>query len=150
MPLTPDWATFFSAELAALATLTGFVVVAISINLERILAYSWLPSRAGEALVGPVGAVTATSLVLIPDQPAALLGSEIVLVGLVMAVTPAVVQARTWRARKDATATERITRAVMSVGLGLAFVIGGALSSVARAPPSIGSAPPTCSSLRSC
>jgi hypothetical protein len=71
MPLTPDWATFFSAELAALATLTGFVVVAISIDLERILAYSWLPSRAGEALVGPVGAVTATSLVLIPDQPAA-------------------------------------------------------------------------------
>jgi hypothetical protein len=36
MPLTPDWATFFSAELAAL---TGFVVVAISINLSRILAY---------------------------------------------------------------------------------------------------------------
>ena len=46
MPLTPDWATFFSAELAALAALTGFVVVAISINLSRILAYSWLPSRA--------------------------------------------------------------------------------------------------------
>ena len=40
MPLTPDWATFFSAELGALAALTGFVVVAISINLSRILAYS--------------------------------------------------------------------------------------------------------------
>ncbi len=47
MPLTPDWATFFSAELAALAAMTGFVVVAISINLARILAYSWLPARAG-------------------------------------------------------------------------------------------------------
>jgi hypothetical protein len=55
MPLTPDWATFFSAELGALAALTGFVVVAISINLSRILAYSWLPARAGEALIGPVG-----------------------------------------------------------------------------------------------
>ena len=32
MPLTPEWATFFSAKLAALATLTGLVVVAISIN----------------------------------------------------------------------------------------------------------------------
>ena len=40
MPLTPDWATFFSAELGALAALIGFVVVAISINLSRILAYS--------------------------------------------------------------------------------------------------------------
>src|ERR1700722_1100228 len=38
MPLTPEWAIFFSAELAALATLTGLVVVAISINLPRILS----------------------------------------------------------------------------------------------------------------
>ncbi len=72
MPLMPEWATFFAAELAALAALTGFVVVAISINLARILSYPHLPSRAGEALIGPVGAITATSLVLIPDQPAAL------------------------------------------------------------------------------
>jgi hypothetical protein len=127
VPLTPDWATFFSAELAALAALTGFVVVAISINLSRILSFSWLPSRAGEALVGPVGAITATSLVLIPEQPALFLGSEIVLVGLVMVVTPIVVQARSWRVREDATATERVMRAVMSVGFGLAFVGGGAL-----------------------
>ncbi len=40
MPLTPDWATFFSVELAALATLTGLVVVAISINLPRIPSYA--------------------------------------------------------------------------------------------------------------
>jgi hypothetical protein len=124
MPLTPDWATFFSAELGALAALTGFVVVAISINLSRILAYSWLPARAGEALVGPVGAITATSLVLIPEQSAPLLGSEIILVGLMMVVTPIVVQARSWRAREDATATQRVMRAVMSVGFGLAFVVG--------------------------
>ena len=69
MPLTPEWATFFSAELAALAALTGFVVVAISINLSRILSYLHLPARAGEALIGPVGAITATSLVLIPARP---------------------------------------------------------------------------------
>src|SRR5277367_1221794 len=124
MPLTPDCATFFSAELGALAALTGFVVVAISINLSRILAYSWLPARAGEALVGPVSAITATSLVLIPEQSAPLLGSEIILVGVVMVVTPIVVQARSWRAREDATPTERVMRAVMSVGFGLAFVVG--------------------------
>jgi hypothetical protein len=40
MPLTPDWATFSSAELAALATLTGLVVVVISINLPRIVSYA--------------------------------------------------------------------------------------------------------------
>jgi hypothetical protein len=127
MPLTPDWATFFSAELGALAALTGFVVVAISTNLSRILAYSWLPARAGKALIGPVGAVTATSLVLIPEQSAPLLGSEIILVELAMVVTLTVVQARSWRAREDATPTERAMRAVMSVGFGLAFVVRGAV-----------------------
>jgi hypothetical protein len=35
MPLTPEWAIFFSAELAALATLTGLVVVAISITCRE-------------------------------------------------------------------------------------------------------------------
>ena len=126
MPLTPDWATFFSAELAALAALTGFVVVAISINLSRILAYPWLPSRAGEALIGPVGAITATSLVLIPGQPSWLLGGEVIVAGLVMALAPIIVQARSWGSRSGATVVERVTRAVMSVGFTLAFVIGGA------------------------
>lgn len=127
MPLTPDWATFFSAELAALAALTGFVVVAISINLSRILSYPHLPTRAGEALIGPVGAITATSLVLVPDQPAALLGAEVIAVGLVIVIAPIAFQARTWGLRKEATARERITRAATNEGFNLAFVIGGAL-----------------------
>jgi hypothetical protein len=67
MTLAAEWANFFIAELGALAALTGFVVVAISINLPRILAYPWLPGRAGEALIGPVGAISATALILIPD-----------------------------------------------------------------------------------
>ncbi len=127
MPLTPEWATFFSAELAALAALTGFVVVAISINLARILSYPHLPTRAGEALIGPVGAITSTSLVLIPDQPAALLGAEVLAIGLVVVIAPIMFQARTWNLRKDASARERITRAVTSAGFSLTFVIGGAL-----------------------
>jgi len=65
MPLTPEWASFFAAELGALASLTGFVVVAISINLARILSYPHLPTRAGEALIG---AIAATSVLLIPEQ----------------------------------------------------------------------------------
>jgi hypothetical protein len=125
MPLTSEWANFFMAELGALAALTGFVVVAISINLSRILSYPHLPTRAGEALIGPVGAITATSLVLIPDQPAALLGIEVIAIGAVMVIAPVVFQARAWSARKDA--TERVARAATNEGFGLAFVIGGAL-----------------------
>jgi len=127
VPLTPDWATFFSAELAALAALTGFVVVAISINLSRILSYPHLPTRAGEALIGPVGAITATSLVLIPDQPTALLGAEVVAIGLIIVIAPIAFQSRTWGLRKDATMREQFVRAATNEGFNLAFVIGGAL-----------------------
>jgi hypothetical protein len=125
MSLTPEWATFFSAELAALAALTGFVVVAISINLARILSYEHLPTRAAEALIGPVGAITATSLVLIPDQPAALLGAELIAVGLIIVVAPIVFQARAWSSRPDM--GERITRAATTEGFNLTFIVGGAL-----------------------
>jgi hypothetical protein len=124
MPPTSDWAAFFSAELTVLATLTGFVVVAISINLSRILSFAHLPTRAGEALIGPIGAITATSLVLLPEQPAMLLGAEIILIGLFMAVAPALFQARAWRVRKDA--WERTMRTVSTTVFSLAFVIGGA------------------------
>jgi len=127
MPLTPEWATFFSAELAALAALTGFVVVAISINLSRILAYAHLPTRAGEALIGPVGAITVTSLVLIPGQPAALLGTEVIAVGFVIVIAPIAFQARTWGLRKEVTMREQFTRAATNEGFNLTFVIGGAL-----------------------
>ncbi len=127
MPLTPDWANFFMAELGALAALTGFVVVAISINLSRILSYPHLPTRAGEALIGPIGAITATSLMLIPDQPGALLGIEVIAIGLVMVIAPSAFQSRALRLRKEATARERVTRAATNEGFSLPFVIGGAL-----------------------
>ncbi len=127
MALTPEWSNFFVAELGALAALTGFVVVAISINLARILEFAWLPSRAAEALIGPVGSITATSLILIPEQSPILLGTAILATGLVMVVAPIVIQLRTWSFRKEATAVERIVRFASSAGLGLMVVIGAVL-----------------------
>ncbi len=127
MPLTPEWSNFFTAELGALAALTGFVVVAISINLSRILANPSLPSRAAEALVGPVGAIAATGLMLLPEQPAALVGAEVLVIGLVMVAAPLTIQLRTWSDRKDATPIERLLRFANSAGYSLAFIVGGAL-----------------------
>jgi hypothetical protein len=82
-----------------------------------------LPTRAGEALIGPVGAIIVTSLVLIPEQAPMLLGAEIILVSLVIVVAPIVFQARAWDARKDAWGRD----AVSTTGFTLAFVVGGAL-----------------------
>ena len=134
MPLSPDWSLFFAAQLGALAALTGFIVVAISINLARILTYPHLPGRAGESLIGPVSAIVATSLVLIPEQPALLLGVEVAAVGAVALLAPIVFQARSWSARPGVTATERIIRAATSSAIGALIFIGGAvLAANARA-----------------
>jgi hypothetical protein len=127
MPLTPEWSNFFTAELGALAALTGFVVVAISINLARILEFAWLPSRAAEALIAPVGAITATGLILMPGQSSTLLGTAILATGLVMLLAPIVIQLRSWSFRKEVTAVERIVRFAASAGLGLLVVVGAAL-----------------------
>ena len=101
MPLTPEWANFFTAELAALAALTGFVVVAISINLSRILSYPHLPTRAGEALIGPIGAITRDQR---PSHSAIACGAargRVAAIGLVMVVAPIVFQVRTLRIRRE-------------------------------------------------
>ncbi len=97
MPLlTPDWSDFFIAELGALAALTGFVVVAISINLGRILAYPGLPGRAAEALIAPMGAITATGVVLVPELRRCS-GAADRCDRWVMVVAPIAIQLRTWR-----------------------------------------------------
>jgi hypothetical protein len=127
LPLTSEWLNFFMAELGALAALTGFVVVATSINLMRILAFASLPGRAAESLILPMGAITATGVVLVPEQTSMLVGSEIFAVGLVMVLAPTVIQVRSWGDRKEVTALQRILRFGTSAGFGLAFVIGAAL-----------------------
>jgi modulator of FtsH protease len=79
-----DWAGFFGAELGAAAALTGLVMVAISINLGRILAEPGLPGRAAETFVAPCGVMVACSFALVPGQPASVLGIELTFCGAAM------------------------------------------------------------------
>jgi hypothetical protein len=80
---TADWANFFVAEVGASAALAGLVVVAISINLSRILSFPQLPVRAAESLLMLVGALLLASLGLVPGQPLAMFGAEVLVIGLV-------------------------------------------------------------------
>jgi hypothetical protein len=93
-PLTNDWANFFVAEVGASAALTGLLVVAISINLSRILAISKLPERAAEGLIILTGALVIASIGLVPNQPVTLFGSEVLAIGLVTFLVAAVIQLR--------------------------------------------------------
>ncbi len=87
-----SWADFFVAELGAAAALTGLVIVAISINVTRILAHPLLPGRAAETLVAPTGVLVAASYALVPHQPDWLFAAELAFTGALMWLIPTVLQ----------------------------------------------------------
>jgi modulator of FtsH protease len=63
--------------------LIGMVVVAISINVARILDTPYLPGRAGGALVPLACALVISILALVPAQPIAAFGAETLLAGII-------------------------------------------------------------------
>jgi len=81
------WTDFFVAEVGAAAALAGLLVVAVSINIERILKYPSLPGRAGHTLVIIATALVVASLGLMPGQPQAYYGWETLAAGIVVAGT---------------------------------------------------------------
>jgi modulator of FtsH protease len=124
--VTP-WATFFAAELGASAALTGLMAVAISVNLQRILAEPRLPGRAAEGLIILMGALLVASVMLIPDQPELALGAEVLAVGVITVGAPTVIQLRAWgTGTRGVPLARRIVRAVLNVA-GLPFVVAGVL-----------------------
>jgi hypothetical protein len=88
------WANFFVAEAGATAALAGLTIVAVSINLERILSFPQLPGRAAEVLIMLVGALLVCSLGLMPGQSLKAFGVEVLGAGLLMTASPLIIQAR--------------------------------------------------------
>jgi hypothetical protein len=75
------WTTFFSAAAGASATLAGLVIVAVSVNINRILQHPQLPARAGAAVATLILILLSSVATLIP-QPIRILGTELALFGL--------------------------------------------------------------------
>jgi hypothetical protein len=119
------WGNFFVAEVGAAAALSGLVIVAISINLQRILSFPQLPGRAAEMLIMLVGALLACSFGLLPDQPLKLLGGEIIGAGLLMTVVPLAIQARQIPAIKTQPVTWWLWRLILALCAGIPVLIGG-------------------------
>ena len=79
--MTEGWKELFLAEVGASAALGGLLFVAVSINLDRILALRGLPGVAGAAIVLLVGVLVVSTFALVPGQPRWVLGAELVTVG---------------------------------------------------------------------
>jgi modulator of FtsH protease len=121
------WNDFFVAEVGASAALAGLVIVAISINLARIMTYPWLPGRAAETLVAPTGVLVASSYMLVPGQAAGLLAAELVATGAVMWLMPVIIQVRTWRGAADLPRRALAVRFALTQISALPIVVAGVL-----------------------
>jgi hypothetical protein len=126
-PPSADWANFFVAEVGAAAALTGLLVVAISINLARILSISQLPERAAEGLVILVAAFVLASIGLVPNQPVKLFGAEVLTIGLVTFLVSAAIQLRSWNTIAAVSTAKQCARAGVSVASSLPFLVAGIL-----------------------
>jgi modulator of FtsH protease len=124
----PEWSDFFVAEVGASAALAGFVIVAISINLVRIISFPWLPGRAAETLVAPTGVLIVSSYMLVPRQPAGQLAVELIATGAAMWLVPMIIQLRT--ARRQAGVVPRrslVVRFLLTQVSSVPIIASGAL-----------------------
>jgi hypothetical protein len=76
------WGELFLAEAGASAALGGLLFVAVSINLERIIALRSLPGAALGAIVLLVAVLMVSTFALVPSQPRWVLGAEVLVVGI--------------------------------------------------------------------
>jgi hypothetical protein len=119
------WANFFVAEVGATAALTGLIIVAVSINLQRILAVAHLPSRAAEMLIMLVCALVACSFALMPGQTLPTLGVEIAGTGVLMTAAPMAIQARQFSYMKGKPVAWWLGRLIVALCASLPILIGG-------------------------
>lgn len=78
-----EWSDLFVACAGAAAALAGLLFVAVSINLERILAYKELPGRALETVILLVSVLAVSIFALAPGQSHRTLAIEVLVVGVV-------------------------------------------------------------------
>jgi modulator of FtsH protease len=122
-----DWSTFFSAEVGASATLAGLVIVAISINLSRILEIGHLPARAAESLFSLMTVFATCSVAIFPGISLTKFGAS----ALVFALLSLAFGARNqwaWHSTIRASMIqEQITSGVLRLASTLPIIAGGAM-----------------------
>jgi hypothetical protein len=126
LQLAEAWKDFFSTAAGASATLVGLVIVAISVNVQRILEHPQLPSRGG-ATVGALVLILVSSMAELIPQPRPALAIEISAFGFLVWLL------QVWSARQIIVANSgsrrRLREAVIGIAIGqiqaIPFIIGG-------------------------
>lgn len=118
------WHDLFVAVAGAAAALVGLLFVAISINLDRVLAFPTLPRRAANTL-GVLGALlVAAVFALAPGQGTTAIGIEILVVGTIVTMQSAV-QTRGLGSDPETPTSYSAMHVAMVLVPSLALVLGG-------------------------
>jgi hypothetical protein len=117
---------FFIAASGGSATLVGLVIVAISVNLQRILQFPHLPSRGG-ATVGSLMLILTSSMLWLLPQPKRILGIEILVFSLLVWMLQLWSARHMIRALRDSKRPfgQTLVGMAMSQIQAIPFVIGG-------------------------
>jgi hypothetical protein len=84
-----NWVNYFTITGSIASGLTGLIFVGLSVNLKKIfcITKAHLPSRAVGSLVLITNIVIVCNLCLVPEQPLAMLGSEISILAIIIWAT---------------------------------------------------------------
>lgn len=122
-----DWSNYLAAQAGASATLTGLVFVAMSINLSSVLSMPGLTGRAAESMSQLFGVLVLSTCALIPRQPTAALGTEILIVASTLWFFQTVLQVRYMKIRTGHPRSWLISRILQTQIANVPFFIAGVL-----------------------
>ncbi len=81
------WHDFFVAAVGAAGALGGLLLAAVSVNIEKIIAYPALPPRVAQTLIAIGGALVVSSVLLYPGMTAGVFGWFAAVVGVVITLS---------------------------------------------------------------
>src|SRR5580693_7459085 len=122
-----DWTTYLSVLAEVAATLTGLVFVAVSINLSSILSIPGLTGRAAESMMQLFGVVIISTTALIPRQPQAALGIEVLAIGSALWLVQTALQVRYLRSKTGHPRRWAATSIVQTQLANIPFCVSGIL-----------------------
>jgi hypothetical protein len=126
------WQNLALAVTAAVATLVGLLFVAVSINLQRILQFPNLPTRAAQTLF-LFGTPLATGIfLLVPGQSRAVLSAELLGTAVIIGAVQLRMELRSPVTDKETTLTwifGRVSPPILTTGF--LAVAGGTLAAAA-------------------
>lgn len=122
-----EWSNLFVATAGAAAALTGLIFVGVSINLTKILSARNLPTRALLSLTLLFTILVLSIIFLIPGQDPRHLGTEIILVGILVWLAVSIMDFAVLRSIDKAYKRQQVFSTLLDQVAILPYVIGGIL-----------------------